>query len=191
MIEKIITEVFPEYEKWDSFLELESYKGQIFQYWRSRFQLKLREEFSSEFNEWNIFFEKDFNFYIYPKGYKENRSIEMWIEFGFQFSFYLRLDHFDRFKCQNLIEQKINEIETAIKQPITIIRTENDPYLFKNGIVYNLPYDVAGNLEKLKYFGDKGLPEAVVEFLRPILTSSIIFQLFQDINTLCLNQSDK
>ena len=186
MIEKIVTEVFPEFEKWDSFLELIHQKGNIINYFISGYRSKLKEKFAIEFNTWKVDFDDSLEVFFYPSGYPYRKSLELWIENGFQLSFWINMEFFDVEKVKVLVNNEKFILETILTHSVTISDLANDPYIFKVNIDYDLPFNVQRNYDKLVFFANKELPDEILRVIRPIITNDRIIELFHTVNTQCL-----
>jgi len=185
MIDRIAKEVFPDFEKWDAFIELNEQKVNLQNYWIKEYQRILKEKFQDEFLDWNIHFENNLNVFFYPIGYSERKSLEIWLENGFQLSFWINRELFDAERVKKLIKIELPLIEMASNEIISFNDNLFDPYLFRIQLKYNLPAYIS-DFNRLIYFADKGLPEEIIRIIRPILKNERILQLFKNINDQCL-----
>jgi hypothetical protein len=186
MVEKIATEVFPKFEKWDSFLELIHQKSNITDYFISGYRSILKGKVAMEFDTWKVDFDNRLDVFFYPSGYPSRKSLELWIENGFQLSFWVNLEFFDVEKVKVLVNNEKFILETLLTHSISISELANDPYIFKVNIDYDLPFNVQHNFDKLVFFANKELPDEILRVIRPIITNDRIIELFHRINTQCL-----
>lgn len=185
MIERIAKEVFPDFEKWDAFIELNEQKNNLTSYWIKEYQDALKTQFANEFENWKIAFHDNLNVFFYPSGYEYRKSLEIWIENGFQLSFWINGELFDVTKVKQLIKNELPSIELATNEIISFIDTPSDPYVFKIQLSYNLPAYLNSDWNRLIYFADKGLPDEIIRIIRPILKNERILQLFKNSNDQC------
>jgi hypothetical protein len=187
MIDKIAKEVFPDFEKWDAFIELSNKKNDLFNYWVSGYRRILKEKFSDKYTDWQIHFEENLNIYLAPSGYRDRKSMEIWIENGFQLSFWLDVSLFDLKKAKEFIREELASIEKETNQVITLDSNPSESYAFKVRISYDLPVHINSDWNRLIYFADKELPDEMIKVIHPLLSNPRILQLFKDVNNQCLN----
>lgn len=186
MIERIIKDVFSDFDRWKAFIELEEHKGKIFDYWALGYHQKLKHSFLEEFKEWKLDSYGLLDVYFSPTGFQDRKSLEIWIENGFQLSFWVNSAFFDIVKAKDLIIQHLELIERCLQQPIKINQNPTDPYIFKIQLNYDLPGNVNSCFNNLIYFADKELPGEIIKAIRTLLASQDIIRLFRDINNQCL-----
>lgn len=187
-MKKIANEVFNTYEKWEAFIELIQNKHAIEEVWSYEFQNKIKSIVNSDFPKWKVEFEGLNNLFFSPKELPSRKSLELWIEHAdnnFKFSFWAN----DFFLNVSQVNTNIRNVKYAIEEllhdNIDITDNLSNPYLFQYPIKYDLPF-LGSNSNLLSFHLNKSMPEQIVNFIRPFLESSIIFEFVSEVNKTCM-----
>jgi hypothetical protein len=186
MTEKLTKELFPNIEDWKNYLELINKKTDILSHYSMEFRRLLSEKFGSTTKDWRYTFSgSGLNIFFSLKNTIGRNSMEIWIEQGYQLSFWAGGGTFDVEKINNKMPEIHGLLESLLHTPVTLLKGE---YQFKHQIDYGLP-SAFNNLENLYYYGDKDLASRTLEILSSIFNNGDIVEFFHYVNMNCLKNN--